>query len=171
MHLSTYLSIYPTCKWKLLSCIWLFETPWTVTCQAPLSKGLSRQEYWSGLPCSPPGDLPEPGLLHCKQTLYCLNQEESPRVVEWIAYPFFRGSSQPRNWTGVSWIAGRLALSADLPGKPYLSTYLSSNKQPKMKIECIASYTLRTCQCFLVHISNSSCSKEFFKVSFFSIES
>ena len=37
-------------------------TPWTVACQAPLSMGFSRQEYWSGLPFSPPGDLPKPGI-------------------------------------------------------------------------------------------------------------
>ena len=42
--------------------VWLFATPWTVACQAPLSTGFSRQEYWSGLPCSPPGDLPDPGI-------------------------------------------------------------------------------------------------------------
>ena len=40
----------------------LFATPWTVALQAPLSTGFSRQEYWSGLPCSPPGDLPDPGI-------------------------------------------------------------------------------------------------------------
>ena len=40
----------------------LFETLWTVSHQAPLSMGFSRQEYWSGLPCPPPGDLPNPGL-------------------------------------------------------------------------------------------------------------
>ena len=33
----------------------------TVACQAPLSMGFSKQEYWSGLPCSPPGDIPDPG--------------------------------------------------------------------------------------------------------------
>ena len=33
-----------------------------VACQAPLSLGFSRQEHWSGLPCSPPGDLPNPGI-------------------------------------------------------------------------------------------------------------
>ena len=33
-----------------------------VACQAPLSVGFSRQEYWSGLPCPPPGDLPDPGI-------------------------------------------------------------------------------------------------------------
>ena len=37
-------------------------TPWTVTCQAPLSIGFSRQEYWSGLPFAPPEDLPDPGI-------------------------------------------------------------------------------------------------------------
>jgi len=37
-------------------------TPWTVAHQAPLSMGFSKQEYWSGLPCCPPGDLPDPGI-------------------------------------------------------------------------------------------------------------
>ena len=37
-------------------------TPWTVAHQAPLSMGFSRQEYWSGLPCPPPGDLEDPGI-------------------------------------------------------------------------------------------------------------
>ena len=40
----------------------LFATPWTVAHQAPLSTGFSRQEYWSGLPCTSPGDLPDPGI-------------------------------------------------------------------------------------------------------------
>ena len=44
-----------------LSCVWIFATPWTVAHQVPLSLGFCRQEYWSGLPCPPPGDLPDPG--------------------------------------------------------------------------------------------------------------
>ena len=40
----------------------LFVTPWTVAHQAPLSMGVSRQEYWGGLPSAPPGDLPDPGI-------------------------------------------------------------------------------------------------------------
>ena len=40
----------------------LFETPWTVAHQAPLSMGFSRQEYWSGLLLPSPGDLPHPGI-------------------------------------------------------------------------------------------------------------
>ena len=43
------------------SCLTLV-TPWTVVCQAPLSMGFSRQEYWSGLPFPSPGDLPDPGI-------------------------------------------------------------------------------------------------------------
>ena len=35
---------------------------WTVACQAPLSMEFSRQEYWNGLSCPPPGDLPDPGI-------------------------------------------------------------------------------------------------------------
>ena len=44
------------------SCVRLFATPWTVACQLPLSTGCSRQEYWSGLPFPPPGDLPKTGI-------------------------------------------------------------------------------------------------------------
>ena len=47
---------------RLLSCVWLFVTPWTGACQAPLSMEFSRQEYWSGFPLPPPGDLPDPGI-------------------------------------------------------------------------------------------------------------
>ena len=44
------------------SCVRLFATLWTVASQAPLSTGFSRFEYWSGLPCPPPGNLPNPGI-------------------------------------------------------------------------------------------------------------
>ena len=47
--------------WALsLSCVWFFANPWTVACQAPLSKGFSRQEYWSGLPLSSLGESSQP---------------------------------------------------------------------------------------------------------------
>ena len=45
-----------------LSQVQLFATLWTIACQAPLSMGFSRKEYWNGLPCPPPGDLPDPGI-------------------------------------------------------------------------------------------------------------
>ena len=49
-------------KVKLLSRVRLLATPWTAAHQAPPSIGLSRQEYWSGLPFPSPGDLPDPGI-------------------------------------------------------------------------------------------------------------
>ena len=45
-----------------LSCVQLFVNPWTVACQVPLSMEFFRQEYWSGLPFSLPGDIPNPGI-------------------------------------------------------------------------------------------------------------
>ena len=45
-----------------LASVQLSVTPWTVANQASLSMGFSRQEYWSGVPCPPPGDLPDPGI-------------------------------------------------------------------------------------------------------------
>ena len=58
-----------------------------------------------------PGIVPtqgsNPGLLHCRCILYQLSHKGSPRKLEWVVYPFSRGSSWPRNWTRVSCIAGR----------------------------------------------------------------
>ena len=50
------------CVVSRFSCVRLFVNPWTVAYQAPLSMGFSQQEYWSGLLCPPPGDLPDPGM-------------------------------------------------------------------------------------------------------------
>ena len=47
------------CMLSRFSHVWLPATLWTVACHAPLSMGFSKQEYWSGLPCPPPGDLPD----------------------------------------------------------------------------------------------------------------
>ena len=49
-------------KVKSLSRVRLFETPWTVAHQVPLSMGFPRQEYWSGLPFPSPGDFLDPGI-------------------------------------------------------------------------------------------------------------
>ena len=53
--------MYAVCA-QLLSHVRVCVTPWTVAHQAPLSMGFSRQEHWSGFPCPPPGDLPNPGI-------------------------------------------------------------------------------------------------------------
>ena len=62
--ISLVVSLYYACVCMLsrFSHVQLFVTLWTVTCQVPLSTGFSRQEYWSGLPCPLPGDLPDSGI-------------------------------------------------------------------------------------------------------------
>ena len=47
-----------------------------------------------------------PGLPHCRQILHCLSHQESLWILEWVAYPFSRESSWPRNWTGAPCIGG-----------------------------------------------------------------
>ena len=53
-----------------------------------------------------PNQGSNPGLWHCTRILYQLNHQGSPRILEWVAYPFSSKSSWPRNWNGVSCIAG-----------------------------------------------------------------
>ena len=55
-------NLYAECVLSSFSCVQLLVTPWTVAHQAPPSMGFSRQEYWSGVPCPSPGDLPDPGI-------------------------------------------------------------------------------------------------------------
>ena len=50
------------CMLSCFSCVQLFVTLWTVDHQASLPMVFSKQEYWRGLPCPPPGDLPDPGI-------------------------------------------------------------------------------------------------------------
>ena len=161
------------------SCLTLV-IPWT--CQAPLSMGFSRQEYWSGLPFPSPGDLPNPGiesrpptlqvdslpaepkgkpkntgmgnifllwrifltqrsnpgLPYCRQIVYQLSQKGSPRILEWVAYPFPSRSSWPRNQTGVSCIAGRfftnwaMREALEPPGKPHSKLVPKWDVPPKL---------------------------------------
>ena len=61
------------------------------------------------------------GLLHCRQILYHLNHQGSPRILEWVAYPFSSGSFPPRNWTRVSCIADRFFTSWTTKKAPLVS--------------------------------------------------
>ena len=67
---------------------WTLTTPKTITHEAPLSTGFSRQEYWSGMPFPSPGDLPDSGsnssLLQCRQILYHLSHQGSPELLQTI---------------------------------------------------------------------------------------
>ena len=79
----------------------LFVILWIVACQAPMSMGFPRQEYWSGLPFTSPRDLPDPGVKPRSPALQTDSLPSEPprksKKLEWIAYPFSRGTSQPRN--------------------------------------------------------------------------
>ena len=61
------------CVRSRFSRVGLFGTPCTVAHQAPPSMGLSRQEYWRGLPCPPPRDLPNPGMEPCLR-VFCIGR-------------------------------------------------------------------------------------------------
>ena len=91
-----------TRKWKKVQVAQSCPTLWP-------RPEFSRPECWS---CSLlqgifPTQGSNPGLLHCGQILHQLSHKGSPKILEWVAYPFSRGSSQPRNWTRVACIVGR----------------------------------------------------------------
>ena len=119
-------------------------TPWTIAQQVPLSMGFPRQEFWSGLPFPSPGDLPDPGmepkspaladgffklqqppgkLNNCINSINCTNYRVhgilQARILEWVTFPFCRGSSQPRDQTQVDSFALQVdSLPAEPQGKP-----------------------------------------------------
>ena len=129
--------VYIVAVFQSLSYLQLFMTPFTVAPQDPLSMRISRQEYQSGLPFSPPGDLPGSGIecmshvlagrffttepprkwsevkvaqscpTLCDPVDYTVHGILQARILEWGAFPFSRGSSQPRDRTQVSRIANR----------------------------------------------------------------
>ena len=77
--------------------------------QAPLSSGLSRHAHWSGLPCPPPGDLPKPGTEPRSPALQAFFTDWATREAQeyWGGSLYLlQGSSQPKNQTRVSYIAG-----------------------------------------------------------------
>ena len=66
------------CAKLLQSCPTLCYSLWTAARQAPLFIGFSRQEYWSGLPCPPPGHLPDPGIKHTSPASPALQVDSLP---------------------------------------------------------------------------------------------
>ena len=72
-------------------------------------------------------------VLHCRWVLYQLNQEGSPRILEWVAYPFSTESSQPRNRTRVSFIAGRFFTNWAMRESP------TGSREPKRQIDTAPS--------------------------------
>ena len=104
------------CCAELLSCVWLFATLWTIAHQAPLSIVCSRQEYWSGLPCPPPGDP----LLHCRRILYHLAHQGKSKNTGVGSLSVSQGNflTQESNqgllhcrWIFTNWVTCRISIS------------------------------------------------------------
>ena len=97
-------------KWRWLSHVRLFVTPWAKhPWNSPgQNTGVGSLSLLQGIF---PTQGSNPGLPHCRRILYHLSHQGSPRILEWVAYPFSSGSSWPRNGTAISCIAGRLFTS------------------------------------------------------------
>ena len=91
-------------KWKSFNCVRLFTTPWNTWKSSGQNARVGSFFLLQGIF---PTQGSNPGPPHCRQILYQLSHKESPRILEWVGYPFFSGSSQPRNRTRVSCIADR----------------------------------------------------------------
>ena len=110
---------YPNCLWKVIrfswghegwtgmtwlclcvlscfSCVHLFAMLWTIACQASLSMGFFRWEYWSGLPCPPPGDLPDP-RIKLRDLLHLLHWQVDSLPLVWPGKP-------SRRWWVSFWV-------------------------------------------------------------------
>ena len=68
-----------------------------------------------------------PGLPHCRQILYQLSHKRNWRILQWVAYPFSSGSSQPRNWTRVSYLTGRFFTNLAIREAPMQPSLLSKS--------------------------------------------
>ena len=76
-------------------------TLWTVAHQAPLSMGFSRQEYWGGLPCPPPGDLPNPGIKPRSLALQAYSLPSGhhiPKIPKTYPYTNYLFKSSPQSF-------------------------------------------------------------------------
>ena len=100
-------------KWKLLSCVWLLATWWTVAYQDPLSTGFSRQKYWSGLSFPSPGNLPNPVIEPGSPALQadCLPSETNSKFLlhhdNWKGFPSGSvGKESACNVGDLGWIPG-----------------------------------------------------------------
>ena len=75
-----------------------------------------------------------PGLPHCRWILYCVSYQGGPRILEWVVYPFSRGSSQPRNRAGLSCTAGIFFTSRAIREAPPISIKRDDLHKPISKI-------------------------------------
>ena len=116
-----------------LRCTQLFVTPRTVACQAPLSMGFSRQEYWSGLPFLPAGDLPHPGIEPWSPTWQADSLPSEPPGKPKL-HIYMVGNINDKVKSGkyfsLSW-----QMACNLPGLFEQNALSLSSQQPKLKLK------------------------------------
>ena len=135
-----------------------------VDCSPPASSGpweFSRQEYWSGLPCPPPAYLLnpgiKPGLPHCGWDSLPSEPPGSSRILEWIAYLFSRGSSQPRNQTRGLLHCRKILYQLSYQGSPSITTYILNFSRSSQTITSLpVKYKTFTIKCINYHPLTSS---------------
>ena len=87
------------CGLSCFSCVRLFVTLWTVAGQASLSMEIPRQEYWSGLPCPPPGDPPDPGTAPASLTSPALAGGSLPPAPLCLGACVYLSCASPTGWS------------------------------------------------------------------------
>ena len=112
-------------NWKLLSLTLCGPMDYTV--QGILQARILECEAFPS-PADLPNPLSTPGLLHCRQIPYQLSHKGTPIILEWVAYPFSSGSSQPRNRTRVSCIASGFFTRHSLKGRPRCPQFHGGNR-------------------------------------------
>ena len=88
-----------------------------------------------------------PSLPHCRWILYQLSHKESPRILEWVAYHFSRGSSWLRNQIGVSCIAGRLFTSWVIREDLHIYIHIRTHTHTHMCIYIYIYIYIYVCVC------------------------
>ena len=113
-------------KWKLLHCVQLLVTPWTVLSEFfGQNTGVGSLSFLQG---AFPTQGSNPGLPHCRQILYQQSHKGSQRILVWVAYPFSSGSSQHKNITEVSCIADRFFTNLTMrEALKYLNAWTKGN--------------------------------------------
>ena len=117
--------------WKSLSWIWLLNSPGHDT-------GVGSLSLLQGIF---PTQGSNPGLPNCRWILYQLNHKGSPRILEWVAYPFSKGSSQPRNQTRDSCTAGTFLTS-------WVMTWHQTPSWEEIQCCLLCSYTKNDEECY-----------------------
>ena len=95
-----------------------------------------------------------PGLPHCRRILYQLSHKGSPRILEWVACPFASGSSKPRNWTGVSCIAGGSFTSRAIRESAFKAGLADTGLSLQGQLFSTET-SLLTLNCFIQHLAHS----------------